>query len=504
MAIDASIPLSGTPMPSFAQQVGQTYQMANLIEQQKEQKALRQDQQIIQDYLRQGGDLNTPAGLEKTVNDLKGKVTPKTYMTLSQAQQDALKNESAIELNLAKMPGAILQSMNEQFGAAAMNFEGVLTNYNKVAGEIGQPAALETFRQDKEKVLQSLTAQKLPGTNKPMYPPQVMQKFAAAETPEQLQTVIGQTKYIQERQKRALELQQKEQAIKTAQASEASSRALTAVREKELAMMQGGQEDEQLNNDISLALTGMPRTQIMAGRGKAAMRRWMQVQSGAINRLMEENPGMTRDQAALEFANRQAVRKSDVNALAAITKDITSIMPYEQMLNTNAEISINLAKNLMRTDSRVANRSLNWMRQNMGDNPDTAEFLAQTRFVQTEAARVLNNPRLVGQLTDTARREMEDVISGDMPLKSYIRVIKRIQIDGKNRVNAMISKQQSLLKGGGGGKVKTKSVPKLSTAVTSTQKSGPREFKTVAEANAANLPDNTPVIIGGRKGVWRK
>ena len=65
-------------------------------------------------------------------------------------------------------------------------------------------------------------------------------------------------------------------------------------------------------------------------------------------------------------------------------------------------------------------------------------------FVQTEAGRVLNNPRLVGQLSDNARHEMERVVSGDMPLNSTKGVMQLIQSDAKTRVSEMKKEQGSL------------------------------------------------------------
>lgn len=136
--------------------------------------------------------------------------------------------------------------------------------------------------------------------------------------------------------------------------------------------------------------------------------------------------------------------KANQAALTQLTKDLSAIKPFKEMLDVNAEIALDLGKKVVSTDSRLANKSLNWLKQNVGDNPDTAEYLAQMAFVQTEAARVLQNPRLVGQLTDTARHEMQSVVSGDMPLKATERVIRRIQQDGKNRIAAMERQADSL------------------------------------------------------------
>jgi hypothetical protein len=141
---------------------------------------------------------------------------------------------------------------------------------------------------------------------------------------------------------------------------------------------------------------------------------------------------------------KQAEFKSNSAALTANTKDLTAIRPYKEMLDTNIDIAKNLANKAIVTDYRFANKTINWLRQNAADNPDVSEYLAQIHFVSTEAARVLTNPRLVGQLTDNAIHDMKGIISGDMPLNSTIRVLDRIKSDGMNRVNAMEKENASL------------------------------------------------------------
>ena len=133
-------------------------------------------------------------------------------------------------------------------------------------------------------------------------------------------------------------------------------------------------------------------------------------------------------------------------ALNQVTKDLTAITPYKEMLDKNVDIAIDLGRKISKSDSKLANRSLNWIKQNMGDNPDTAEYIAQIEFVQTEAARVLNNPRLVGQLTDRAVQDMKVVVDGNVPIAATERVLTRIKSDGNNRVDAMI-KQHDQLRG---------------------------------------------------------
>jgi hypothetical protein len=156
--------------------------------------------------------------------------------------------------------------------------------------------------------------------------------------------------------------------------------------------------------------------------------------------------------AASDTAANQAAFHADAGALNAVTKDLNTFEPYKKMLDVNADIAITLGRKIAQTDARLANRTLNWFRQNASSNPDVAEYLAQMRFVQTEAARVINNPRIVGQLTDESRREMDSVITGDAPVAVVDRVLNRLKTDGSNRFDAMRSQQGEIMakmKGGG-------------------------------------------------------
>jgi hypothetical protein len=174
------------------------------------------------------------------------------------------------------------------------------------------------------------------------------------------------------------------------------------------------------------------------GRGQQGARNTIKIMDRAA--ALAKESGMTSEETAIN----QILAKAKSLALAQNTKDLAAIRPYNAMLEKNGDIAISLAEKAISTNAKLANRSINWLKQNASDNPDVAEFLAQARIVTTEAARVLNNPRLVGQLTDSARHEMEGILNGDMPLESFTRVVRRLQSDGKNRVDAMVEENNSL------------------------------------------------------------
>ena len=161
-----------------------------------------------------------------------------------------------------------------------------------------------------------------------------------------------------------------------------------------------------------------------------------------LNKEGEKRYGAGGTGASL--AGDQAAASANKTALAAIQKDLTAIRPYKEMLDKNADIAIDLAKKVLKSDAALINKPITWIAQNLTNSPDVAELMAQNHFVTTEAARVLSNPRLVGQMTDTAVRDMQSVINGNAPLGSYVRVLERIKMDGNNRVDAMQKERDKL------------------------------------------------------------
>lgn len=152
--------------------------------------------------------------------------------------------------------------------------------------------------------------------------------------------------------------------------------------------------------------------------------------------------------SAEEQRIKQIVARTATVALQGVTKDLAALRPYKEMLDQNANIAIDLGQKIAKdkTSSAFVNKPLLWLKNNASDRPDIAEYLAQMHFVEVEAARVLSNPRLVGQLTDTAIADMKSVVSGNMTLASSERVLRRMMSDGDNRVNTMIKEKNSLLK----------------------------------------------------------
>ena len=230
----------------------------------------------------------------------------------------------------------------------------------------------------------------------------------------------------------------------------------TLPKSKQPAAAGGGGEGEKLTPGgmkvaEELIRAGRP---LPGGWSKAGMSRG----NAMLNQMALDEEGGA---GSGEVAGGLADYKANTAAYTQITKDISTFKPYSDMLHQNVGILGELADKVPKTNVAYANKSINWLKQNAGDNPDVAEFLAQMRFVQTEAARVINNPRLVGQLTDESRKEISEIVNGEMPINATKRVLARLINDGDRRIKAMETQQADLkkkLKVGAGGRKSDDSV----------------------------------------------
>ena len=433
MPLDPQIPLAVAQQPSFAQQMGQTFEMAGAIEKQQQFQQQRQDQQLFQSALKNGADFKTPTGILAAAEQLKGKVSPSAYQTMITAADDMKTNESKRIEAMARIPPELIKAAEAQNSFMGQTLQQLMSTYDEDAKQFGTQEANNRLKQHKKDAIQRITSQQTGGQS--LVPPAFIKDLDGMNRA-QMNAAFEGTVYGQEQldrvSKRRLQEAQRIEALKKGEA--AAKGGAGAAPEEITKSPLHGQEF------LALLSPGEAADTLAVAEGRKSLSD-IPARGGARQRIgqyvTQFDPGFSSVRNAADRA-----------ASMAISKDIAAIRPFTEMLDKNAEIAIDLSKKAIATNSRLANRSVNWLRQNMGDNPDVAEFLAQTTFVQTEAARVLNNPRLVGQLTDTARQEMEHVISGDMPLKSYERVIRRIQQDSKNRVQAMEDQRNRILAGG--------------------------------------------------------
>lgn len=195
-----------------------------------------------------------------------------------------------------------------------------------------------------------------------------------------------------------------------------------------------------------------------------------------------------------EWAAAGPITKEKLAALGQLEKMRNSIQSFEGMLDKNIDILKDLSKKVDRTGSPYANRPILWLQQNAAGDPDVAEYLFQVNTVSTEAARILNNPQLSGQLTDSARAELQSVVSGTLNHEQLLSVLGRAQADARNR-SAMLDAQENKV-------IREIRDPLHAAGGTPAPGQGaPQSFPSEAAARAAGKKSGERVIINGVTGT---
>ena len=197
--------------------------------------------------------------------------------------------------------------------------------------------------------------------------------------------------------------------------------------------------------------------------------------------------------SAEEWAAAGPITKEKLAALGQLEKMRNAIQSFEGMLDKNIDILKDLSKKVDRTGSPYANRSILWLQQNAAGDPDVAEYLFQVNTVSTEIARILNNPQMSGQLTDSARQELQGVVTGTLPHEALVRVLSRAQNDARNRSGMLDFQENKVIK-----EIKD---PLHAAGGTPEPGGGMQSFPNEAAARAAGKKNGDRVIINGVTGT---
>lgn len=156
-------------------------------------------------------------------------------------------------------------------------------------------------------------------------------------------------------------------------------------------------------------------------------------------------------------ARRQEFR-ADANSLNKLTMSYDAITAFEKTAVRNGDALVQLGKKIDVTGVPIIEKWIRAGRQATGD-ADVAEFHAQMMLYRAEAARILVNPNLTGQLTDSARHEVEEFLKGNASAPQIERVVGRLKTDFDNRKHTLEEQMDEARKRMAGGARSSKPAP---------------------------------------------
>lgn len=157
------------------------------------------------------------------------------------------------------------------------------------------------------------------------------------------------------------------------------------------------------------------------GRGVAGIAQNRKI----MNRAAELYPGsMSADTA--EFAANKA-------SLTQLQKQFDAVSAFENTAGKNLDIFLKQAGKVVDSGSPWINRPLRAVASSGLGSADQAAFNAARQTALTEIAKVLNSPTGAGVLSDTARKEVEELIGPNASLKQIVSAANILKQDMANR-----------------------------------------------------------------------
>lgn len=172
---------------------------------------------------------------------------------------------------------------------------------------------------------------------------------------------------------------------------------------------------------LSFAKTGiMPNL----GMGSADMK------AKIINRSAELVP-------KLDIAANKADFESNKKSLDQAVKLSDALKSFENTALKNMTILESSAKKVVDSGSPLLNTPLRAIDEKALGNTDLPVYRAARQIVVNEVAKLTNNPNLSGQLSDSARKEVSELIPADMTLAQLLNLLPTLRQDMKNRTSSL-------------------------------------------------------------------
>lgn len=195
----------------------------------------------------------------------------------------------------------------------------------------------------------------------------------------------------------------------------------------------------------------------------------------ARQRIMNREATLTPEDVARveasggDIATNKATYTADSASLRDLTKVLDASSAFTNTMHDNFNMMKKSAEKIIDTGSPWLNQPLRVFDKNVLGSEGQAAFETYRAVVVPEAAKILSSPTAAGQLTDSARKEMEAIVSGGGTLKQLMSVADALEKDAANKrknYQAQINEIKKRMSGGGAtgnptGSVKIKSITEI-------------------------------------------
>lgn len=467
--LDDRLPMS-VETPDIPGNINKSFTMAgNRMKVQEEGRQLDEaasDRTTLQDYLKSGGDLYTPAGVEKAVGDLKGKVSVDEYGNLVKHAQLAKDTDLKYKDGLTKLSTSELALQGVQSEKTAQMLAQPLETYTKTKATQGEPAALAEFNKSRDQVMAQLGAQK--GVNgQPLYPPEFLNTLKNAD-PSHVQGLINVSKYHKDQIEEQLKLSQAKHAEAGAKLQDTEA----ALYEKNGMSRAAPSEIAKIDADVAAGrITKEQGDSMKSGivAKKAGTSEGGGMTDGAIKDagvryyLTHEFPpgrlAPLERTKIINEAHEEAVRNGDDSESASIRQSLNKsrqmalndnakrealIDTYEKDADKRLGLVLELAKKADPGGVPALNRYINAGRQQIEGDVDVNNLNSAMISAQAEVARVMSGALTNAATSDSARAEAATMMNKYMTMDQLESLVPNIRREFEFKKQAFADERREL------------------------------------------------------------
>lgn len=173
-----------------------------------------------------------------------------------------------------------------------------------------------------------------------------------------------------------------------------------------------------------------------------------------IGQIINNAPGVAANRGlSSNIAENAAQFKTDTQSEGGIKKMYDAVSSFEGMAAANLNALEKMAEKVPDYGSPVLNKAIRSAKKTGLGDPDVNNFDAQRVTTLTEIARVVNNPNLTGVMAESARHEIENLLSPGATLEQ-VRAAKTLFLNEMARRKKYLQEQLAEIQGrrvGGGG-----------------------------------------------------
>lgn len=151
---------------------------------------------------------------------------------------------------------------------------------------------------------------------------------------------------------------------------------------------------------------------------------------GTITAIINRSAQLHPDQV---LATNQATFKADQTSLTNLQKNFDQVTAFENTAIKNLDQVAKTGAKVPDLSTRLANMPVRSIDSKVLGTKEMAAFRTALLTAQNEAAKVLTSANASGVLSDSARKEAQDVLDGNLPFPAMMASINQLKTDFGNR-----------------------------------------------------------------------